>query len=449
MAEGDAPLVGTQSTLAEWIGPYIADMLGKGWGLSETPYQSYGGQLTPEMNENLQAAFSGIAGLAVPDAAMYGADSMTNVANQMGAMDYDAQNYANQFQGQGTYGSQFQQANTPYGSEYQAQDGGYQSQYEMPDNVYQAGDISTDAFNQDYAQQYMNPYVQSALNPMLDESRRQAEVSRLGDASRLTQAGAFGGSRQAIMDSELNRNLMDKQNQMLTQGYNTAYDKALTAFGSDQARDLQAQVAQDRSMQVAGQQGLESAAQRAKFGLAADEMSMKDRDLAAKYGLAADEIGMKDRDLAAKYGLAAQEMGMKDRDLSAKYGLAADQMSQKDRQYESAFGLDALTSQLGAYDKAGTAGLRNLAAQSDLINQQALLGGTQRDMEQEAISADYAQFQQERDFPYEQLLFQQSLLQGLPITARQNEYGDINILQEILGGVSGVTDILDVLFPED
>ena len=449
MAEGDAPLVGTQSTLAEWIGPYIADMLGKGWGLSETPYQSYGGQLTPEMNQNLQDAFSGIAGLAVPDAAMYGADSMTNVANQMGAMDYNAQDYTSQFQGQGTYGSQFQQANTPYSSQYQAQDGGYQSQYEVPDGMYQAGNISTDAFNQDYAQQYMNPYVQSALNPMLDESRRQAEVSRLGDASRLTQAGAFGGSRQAIMDSELNRNLMDKQNQMLTQGYNTAYDKALGAFGADQGRDLQAQIAQDRSMQVAGQQGLESAAQRAKFGLAADEMSMKDRDLAAKYGMAADEMSMKDRDLAAKYGLAADEMGLKDRDLAAKYGVTADQMSQKDRQYESAFGLDALTSQLGAYDRAGTAGLRNLAAQSDLINQQAMLGSTERDMQQEALSADYAQFQQERDFPYEQLLFQQSLLQGLPITARQNEYGDINLLQEILGGASGLSDILDILFSED
>lgn len=85
------------------------------------------------------------------------------------------------------------------------------------------------------ANQYMNPYLSAALQPSLDEARRQAQVSRVEDAGRLTRAGAYGGSRQAIMESELNRNLMDKQNQMLTQGYSTAYDKAMGQFNTEEA----------------------------------------------------------------------------------------------------------------------------------------------------------------------------------------------------------------------
>ena len=445
MSEYDPDVVGAQSTLAEWIGPYVADMLGKVWGLSESPYQAYGGQLTPEINANLQSAFEGIGSLGVPDATQDASMYMSNLADQMGRLDYNAQDYGNAYSSQGPYSSQYS-AQGPYANQYMGQEGGYQNQYQAPENMYEAGDISTGMWNADYAQQYMNPYLQEALNPMMDEARRQAEVSRLGDASRLTQAGAYGGSRQAIMESELNRNLMDKQNQMLTQGYNTAYDRAMQGFTSDQARDLQAQIAQDRSRQVEGQQGLERAAQLAKYGLAADELSMKDRDLMAKYGLAADELGMKDRDLAAKYGLAADELGLKDRDLLAKYGLAADKLGQQDRQYEAAYGLDTLTSQLGAYDKAGQAGLRDLAAQMDLLDQQAQMGQLERAMEQEALSADYAQFQQERDYPYEQLKFMQSFLQGLPITARQTEFGDLTLLQEILGTTGGIEDILDILF---
>jgi hypothetical protein len=90
----------------------------------------------------------------------------------------------------------------------------------------------------DIAQQYMNPYLQAALNPMMAEARREADISRMADAGRLTRAGAFGGSRQAIMESEGRRNLMDKQNQMLTTGYSTAYDKAMQQFNSDQDRRL-------------------------------------------------------------------------------------------------------------------------------------------------------------------------------------------------------------------
>jgi hypothetical protein len=115
-------------------------------------------------------------------------------------------------------------------------------------------------FGVDQAQQYMNPYVQSALNPAMEEARRQADISRMADAGRLTQAGAFGGSRQAIMESEGRRNLMDKQNQMLTSGYSTAFDKAQQQFNADQARKIQEQ----QFGTTSGLQGLQTGIQGAQ-----------------------------------------------------------------------------------------------------------------------------------------------------------------------------------------
>lgn len=164
---------------------------------------------------------------------------------------------------------------------------------ELAQTGYTPSQYSTGTFDTAAANQYMNPYLSAALQPSLDEARRQAQISRLEDASRLTKAGAFGGSRQAIMESELNRNLMDKQNQMLAQGYSTAYDKAMNQFNTEQGRQLDVQKADEASRQfganfaVSGLQNLADlgAQQRAieQEGLAADKAQFEaERDWAYK-----------------------------------------------------------------------------------------------------------------------------------------------------------------------
>ena len=55
----------------------------------------------------------------------------------------------------------------------------------------------------------------------------------------MTQAGAFGGGRQAILDAETQRNLANTQANITGQGYSTAYDKATAQFNADQARKMQ------------------------------------------------------------------------------------------------------------------------------------------------------------------------------------------------------------------
>jgi hypothetical protein len=94
-------------------------------------------------------------------------------------------------------------------------------------------------FDNAQAQAYMNPYLQQALDPQMKEMQRQADIQRVQDAGRLTQAGAYGGGRQAIMESEGRRNLLDKQADVLGTGYMNAYDKAAQQFNADQNRKIQ------------------------------------------------------------------------------------------------------------------------------------------------------------------------------------------------------------------
>jgi hypothetical protein len=111
-------------------------------------------------------------------------------------------------------------------------------------------------FDNAAAQQYMNPYIQSALNPQLAELRRQNEISNMGINAKMTGAGAFGGGRQAIMNAEGNRNMMQEMNKTVGQGYATAYDKAMAQFNADQGRDLDAQKASEQSKQFGAEYGL-------------------------------------------------------------------------------------------------------------------------------------------------------------------------------------------------
>ena len=123
----------------------------------------------------------------------------------------------------------------------------------------QMGAFTPSTFGADQANAYMNPYLQSALDPVLKEQRRQAEINNLGGMGSLTKAGAFGGGRQAIMQSEGLRNLLDLQTKTLGEGYRTAYDKASDQFNKEQGFGLQAQTA-------ANQYGLQALQEQAGLG---------------------------------------------------------------------------------------------------------------------------------------------------------------------------------------
>jgi hypothetical protein len=199
----------SMQTLSNWAAPYITDYLSKGQALAGMPYEAYTGPLSAGESGLQSQAFSGLAGLTVPTA--------------------------------------FGQAAGAAGTAVQ----GYQGL-----GAYDPANITTGQWNQAAAQQYMNPYLMEALNPQLDEARRQAEITRMGDASRLTKAGAYGGSRQAIMESELNRNTLRNLSDITGKGYFDAYNTGMAGFMQDQGRALQAQTAREDSRQFGANYGL-------------------------------------------------------------------------------------------------------------------------------------------------------------------------------------------------
>jgi hypothetical protein len=119
--------------------------------------------------------------------------------------------------------------------------------------------FTSGTFNPQAASQYMNPYLQSVLDPQMAELRRQNDITNMGANAKLTQAGAYGGGRQAIMNAENNRNLMQEMNKTVGTGYSNAFDKAMAQFNTEQGRQFDVDKASEASRQYSADYGLKSA----------------------------------------------------------------------------------------------------------------------------------------------------------------------------------------------
>jgi len=73
----------------------------------------------------------------------------------------------------------------------------------------------------------------------------------------------------------------------------------------------------------------------------------------------------------------------------------------------------------------------------DVLGGQATAGAVQRSIEQQGIGADIAQFEEERDFPYKQVQYMQSLLQGLPLEAQSVTYSEPSDFAQLMANVGG------------
>jgi len=126
--------------------------------------------------------------------------------------------------------------------------------------------FTTGTFDTAAANKYMNPYISASLDPQLKELQRQAKINSMADTDKLSQAGAYGGSRQAILQGEQNRNLLDKSQDLISSGYNTAYDKAMGQFNTEQGRGMDAQKAGEQSRQYGADYGVKSVKDLADLG---------------------------------------------------------------------------------------------------------------------------------------------------------------------------------------
>ena len=396
----------TSSGLSDWAQPYIVGTatdpgyLTKAKALGNEGYQAYDKPLTAGESQLQTKAFQGIGGLSVPSSIGTAATTAGNVANRFAGMSYNPSQFGNQFAAPGAY-----------------QTGQFASQYQGPDQ-YQAGQFDTGTFGADQAQQYMNPYLQSALTPQLEEARRQSQITQMGNQAKATQAGAFGGSRQALMDTETQRALGTNLANITGQGYNTAYDKAMSQFNADQARQMQAQQAGEQSRQFGATQSATTA------------------DLMAKYGLSAQQAQEASRQFGAGQGMTAAQQ-------AAQYGLAGQQAQESSKQFGANYGLESLKNQLAAAQAQGQLGLTENTANLANLQQQLTAGDAQRKIEAEGVKADLDEFNVQREFPYKQIQFQRDILSGLPVSAITSQAPQINDVAALVASMGGMSKMID------
>jgi len=105
--------------------------------------------------------------------------------------------------------------------------------------------------------QFMNPYQQAVTDEAMRQIDRQADIGLQGIRAQGVAAGAYGGSRQALAESEFGRNVLDMKTQRILQdlsaNYGQAQNAGMTAFENARSRNLQAQQLGLGSLQSAGQ----------------------------------------------------------------------------------------------------------------------------------------------------------------------------------------------------
>ena len=389
-----AGVTGSEQTLASWTGDYIPNMLGKAEALASAPYQQYGGPLTAGASGLQQQAFQAASNLSVPSSVGQATQTAGDIAAKAQGISYDPTKFDSQFKApEISAATQFT------------------NQFKAPD-PYQSTAFKSGTFGQEQAQQYMNPYLQASLNPQQEEARRQSNISEQANKAAMTKAGAFGGGRSAILTAENQRNLGTNLAGITGKGYDTAFQNAMAQFNADQARNLQAQQASEQSKQFGATQGMTAA------------------DMMAKYGMSAQQAQEAARQFNQGQSMTAAQQ-------AAQYGQAAQQASEQSRQFGADLGLKGLQTGLQAAQTQGNLGISGGQLGLAQLQQQAALGAQQRGIEAEGIAADKAAFEEARENPFKMLQFQQSLLQGMPITATNYNMAQPSTLQEILAGAGG------------
>ena len=194
----------TQSNIPEYARPYVENMLSSAQKQIYTddmstfrPYQPYSSDVnnyfapfSPLQQSAQQSAYN----LATPSE--IGAGSALTGIGGVGALTTAGQmaNAGNQYQ---------QQATSMYGP----------------------GGVGA----------YMNPYIAQSLAPQLQQLNQQFGIKGAQEQGAATSAGAFGGSRNALMQGLNQQNRQLAAQQAIAQGYNQAFDQAQKAqqFGAN------------------------------------------------------------------------------------------------------------------------------------------------------------------------------------------------------------------------
>jgi hypothetical protein len=515
----------TQVTdLPDWAKPTAQKQLALAESVTDTtknPFQSYSQFAQKQGMDPTQVAgftglqnraFEGAQNLQTPGATGQGIGFAQQATQRALDMGYAPGQFQNQFQAPGQYQSgQFnaQQTRAPQLQQFQMQGpadvrsqgydaatmGAAQTGYNPQLQTFQMGPaerVRTQSFTQPgSAEAYMSPYMQNVVGIQQREAQRAADIAGTQRGAAAVQSGAFGGSRQAIMDAEAARNLAQQKGDIQATGLQSAFQQAQQQFNAEQQARLAAQQANQQAGLTVGQQNLASqigtqqlgagqiglqtalanlssqqqanvqnqAAQNQAMGMSAQQalqaalanqqagLSTGQQNLAAQLGI--QQLGA-GQDLQSQlanqqFGMTAQQLGEQSRQFgagqgmtaaqtAAQYGQSAQQLAEQSRQYGAGLGLQGLQSALTGAGQLGQLGSQQFDQQRNILGLQNQFGTQQQQQEQALINARMQDFQAQQRYPYQQLEFMSNILRGTPMGTVQSMYApQPGIGQQLIG----------------
>ena len=260
---------------------------------------------------------------------------------------------------------------------------------------------------------FYDPYEQEVI------ASQQADVARLGEqqrsaaGARAAGAGAFGGSRGMLEQTEIARNTMGEQSrigaQLRSQGYQQSRQAAQQAFEAQKARQMAAGQGIGQLGLQYGQLGQQDVAQQAALGQARGQMAQARGQMGLQYGQLGQQDVAQMADLAkarGQMGLQYGQLGQQDVAQLASLGQARGQIGQ---------GIGALGTNLGALgmQQAQLGEGRQRMNMAD-VNAMMQLGGTYRGQQQAELEALRRSQSEAQKYPYQQMAYLADLFKSNP-----------------------------------
>ena len=291
-----------------------------------------------------------------------------NVAGQATAAAFDAARQPGFQQGIGTL----------YSAAQQAQQAGQLGLAPQAGAAYVTGPQSFTG--QGTAEQFMSPYMRTVVQQQMDEMRRQDQIAQQGRSASAVGAGAFGGSRQAVMEAEAARNLATQQERIMAEGSQQAFGQASQQFNTEQQARMAAQQA---NQQAAMQAELANQQARAQYGLSGAQMGQQAAQMLGQAGQA--QIGASGQQAQLGLSAAAQQFQQAGFDANTAMQLAQLQQTQQTQGLQQSQALQGIGGLYGqqALQQAqlgqGAAGLTGQLGgqQAQLAGQYANIAGQQ------------------------------------------------------------------------
>ena len=291
-----------------------------------------------------------------------------------------------------------------------------------------------DMFTGQAVQDYMSPYMQNVVDVQKQQAQLDFDRSQAGRDASAVQAGAFGGSRQAVGDYLSQEGLARQMGDIQATGQQQAYQQAATQFGADRAAqmDMERLRGAELARVQAGRAGELGRVQTGEVG-----------EQARVQAGGAGEQARLDALRASEQGRVQQAMEQS-RQFGAGQSLAAEQaaMAGAGQLGTMAQGLGGLGMNVGSLGQS-IVGLGEKQRAADIQGAQLLetIGRDIRAEDQARLDMSYEDFARQRDYPMQQYERMAGVLRGVPVTPNVEEQRMVsyNPLQQALGaGISGL-----------